>query len=372
MTEYSTLRRDEQVSLQLRNLFEKHGYKKFTMGKFEEYDFYSRNRDYLSSSSLLTFTDLDGKLMALRPDVTLSIVKRTKMQLEGSEKLYYTENVYRAAPSGTEYKETYQIGLEHIGKVGLYTSLEMVSLAVSSLRLISEKSILSLSHTGFLSGLFRFLELSEETENTVRKCICDKNRHGISALCSGGLSPEQAQKILACLDISGNAEQCLEKAEALCENEEMRSAIAELSALLEELQDYKTNLQIDFSIPSDVKYYNGLIFCGYVQGVSKAVLSGGRYDNLMEIMGKKGKQAIGFALYFDELERFLNTAPLKALDAVVLYTEKSPLKAVNEAVSELTSQGKTVWAGADLPQGRSYEKVIIIKENGEKEEKTNA
>jgi ATP phosphoribosyltransferase regulatory subunit len=320
----------------------------------------------------LTFTDLDGKLMALRPDVTLSIVKRTKLQQEGSEKLYYTENVYRAAPSGTEYKETYQIGLEYIGRVQPYTSLETVSLAVSSLRLISEKSILSLSHTGFLSGLFSFLEIDEETEAAVRKCICDKNRHGITALCGNGLTTAQAEKILFCLDISGSNQECLKKAGDICENEEMENAVAELSALLEEMQDYETNLQIDFSIPSDVKYYNGLIFCGYVQGVSKAVLSGGRYDNLMEIMGKKGKQAIGFALYFDELERFLNTAPQEPLDAVILYTEKSPLKAVNDAVSELTSQGKTVWADVDLPQGRSYKKIIAINEKGEREEKANA
>lgn len=41
------------------------------MSKFEEYDFYAENRSFLHSEAILTFTGLDGKLLALKPDVTL-------------------------------------------------------------------------------------------------------------------------------------------------------------------------------------------------------------------------------------------------------------------------------------------------------------
>lgn len=372
MTDYSTLRRDEQVSLELRSLYERHGYKKFRMGKFEEYDFYARNRDYLASSSLLTFTDLDGKLMALRPDVTLSIVKRTKEKETASEKLYYTENVYRAEHSATEYKETYQIGIEHIGKVSPYTSLEMVSLAVRSLRLIDTNSRLSLSHTGFLSGLFEYLGVEPAAEKAVRVCIEGKNRHGIAAMSGKELTGAQADAILAAMDISGDFTDSLSAARAMSKNAAMTDALDELAQLYDALGEFKLNIGLDFSIPSDTQYYNGLIFCGYVKGVSKAVLSGGRYDNLMERMGKKGKQAIGFALYFDELERFLNTQPPEPLDAVIIYNENSSLTAVADTVKLLTGEGKKVWAAETAPVGRLYRRLIRIEADKIKEEEGNA
>ena len=372
MTDYSTLRRDEQVSLQLRSLYERHGYKKFRMGKFEEYDFYARNRDYLAGSSLLTFTDLDGKLMALRPDVTLSIVKRTKENQSASEKLYYTENVYRAAHSATEYKETYQIGIEHIGKVSAYTSLEMVSLAVRSLRLIDTGSRLSLSHTGFLSGLFEYLGIDKATEKAVRVCIEGKNRHGIAAMTKNSLTNDQAEAIFAAMDISGSFGECIAKARAISKSRSMSDAIDELEMLYDTLGELKLNIGLDFSIPSDTQYYNGLIFCGYVKGVSKAVLSGGRYDNLMEKMGKKGKQAIGFALYFDELERFLNTQPPEPLDVVIIYDQSSCLSTVADTVKLLTAEGKKVWAAESEPEGRLYRRLIRIQKDSLKEEEGNA
>ena len=367
-----TLRRDEQVSLELLALYERHGYKKFRMGKFEEYDFYARNRDYLAGSSLLTFTDLDGKLMALRPDVTLSIVKRTKENQSGSEKLYYTENVYRAAHSATEYKETYQIGIEHIGVVSPYTSLEMVSLAVRSLRLIDTGSLISLSHTGFLSGLFENLGLSAAAEKAVRTCIEGKNHHGITAMTGDVLTKQQADAIFAAMDISGSFRECIEQAKAMCRTDAMRAAAEELEMLYDALGELKNNIRLDFSIPSDTQYYNGLIFCGYVKGVSRAVLSGGRYDNLMEKMGKKGKQAIGFALYFDELERFLNTQPPEPLDACIIYDRNSCLSTVADTVKLLTGEGKKVWAAESEPEGRLYRRLIRIENNTVKEEEGNA
>lgn len=372
MTDYSTLKRDEQVSLELRGLYERHGYKKFRMGKFEEYDFYSRNRDYFADSRLLAFTDLDGKLMALRPDVTLSIIKGTKATEQVSEKLYYTENVYRASHSATEYKESYQIGIEHIGKVSSYTSLEMVSLAVRSLRLIDSGCVLSLSHTGFLSELFAGLGIDESAEKSIRSCIEGKNVHGIRAMTNGSITEAQADAIIAVMSVSGSFAQVLKEAKTLCITDKMANSLNELEQLYNALGEYRANIRLDFSIPSNTRYYNGLIFCGYVKGVPRAVLAGGRYDNLMERMGKKGLQAIGFALYFDELERFLNTQSLSALDAVVLYDEDSDINTVADTVKLLTGDGKKVWTGESLPRDRKWKKLIKITGNSVKEEEGNA
>ena len=103
----------ERLTFSLRGLYSKYGYQPYRMSKFEEYDLYSRNKDFLISDSVITFTDIGGKLMALKPDVTLSIIKN---HTDGeTKKLYYNENVYRVAKGTNTFKEIMQSGVECIG-----------------------------------------------------------------------------------------------------------------------------------------------------------------------------------------------------------------------------------------------------------------
>ena len=74
------LRNDEKAVYNLRSLYRRFGYSRFKMSKFEEYDLYVRNKDFLISQGIITFTDTNGKLLALKPDVTLSIIKNSKDQ----------------------------------------------------------------------------------------------------------------------------------------------------------------------------------------------------------------------------------------------------------------------------------------------------
>ena len=59
----------------LNRLYEQYGYRKFKMSRFEDYDLYAQNRDFLRQDRIITFTDADGALKALKPDITLSIMK---------------------------------------------------------------------------------------------------------------------------------------------------------------------------------------------------------------------------------------------------------------------------------------------------------
>lgn len=75
---YNVLDDTEKIIYALRSLYMSRGYRLYRMGKFEEYDLYSRNKDFLVSDTVITFMDMNGRLMALRPDVTLSIIKNNK------------------------------------------------------------------------------------------------------------------------------------------------------------------------------------------------------------------------------------------------------------------------------------------------------
>ena len=118
----------EQVIYRLRSLYSRAGYRQYTMSKFEEYDLYARNKDFLISDSVITFMDVGGRVMAMKPDVTLSIVKNTR-DGSGVQKLWYRENVYRVTSGAHGFREIMQAGLECLGDIDSYCLLEVLTLA---------------------------------------------------------------------------------------------------------------------------------------------------------------------------------------------------------------------------------------------------
>ena len=130
----NNLKKEEKAVLDLRKLYESYGYKKIKLNKFEEYELYNDNKDFLKTENILTFMDLNGKLQALRPDVTLSVVKKvSKNNKNGTEKLYYIENIYRLSKETREYEELEQLGIELIGDIDKYSNLEIIDIAQPNL-----------------------------------------------------------------------------------------------------------------------------------------------------------------------------------------------------------------------------------------------
>ena len=145
---WNVLRREERITLELRGLYEQYGYRKFRMGKFEEYELYLENKNFLKDQNIITFHDLDGRVLALKPDVTLSIAKNTHATRQSSEKFYYLENVYRLEKQSGGYREISQLGLEYIGSLDAMAYFEVLCLAQKTLDAISENHRMQLSHIG--------------------------------------------------------------------------------------------------------------------------------------------------------------------------------------------------------------------------------
>lgn len=360
------LKKEEQVIFSLRGLFEQYGYQKFKMSKFEEYDFYADNRSFLSSETILTFTGLDGKLLALKPDVTLSIVKNTKGNRDTAERVYYNENVYRARKGAGEYKEIMQVGLEYIGAVDEYATLEVLLLAQKSLKAISENYILDISHMGFAAGLLEECELPYAQQKAVLSCIREKNPHGIRAVCAEvGLAEDMTQRLEQLASLYGGLEETLTAAKALCCNEKMEQAAAELEGILRCLKigGNEKNVNLDFSIVNDMDYYTGIIFQGFIDGVPSGILSGGRYDNLLRKMGKDA-DAIGFAVYLDLLERFETAKKEYDVDTVLLYEDGTDTAALAQAAQMLTDNGQSVLVQRKNTGNVKYKQLLCMKERG--------
>jgi len=293
---------DEVAIMRLRSLYRQYGYTQYKLSRFEEYGLYAENKAFLASGEIITFTGAGGKLMALRPDVTLSIVKNTKD--DGKlKKLYYNENVYR--PDGYEFKEQMQVGLECIGDIGVCLMGEVLTLAHRSLEVLGGRARLDISHMGYISGLLGSEELTAEQRAELLKRVSEKNIPGLNMLCSEyGLESSFRDRIAALTALYGPYDKVIEELRRISANKETDAALRELEELREVLHQNNTerDINLDFSIVNDISYYSGIIFQGYIEGIPTKVLSGGRYDKLLRKFGSRSG-AVGFAVYLDLLER---------------------------------------------------------------------
>ena len=358
------LRRDEQAIFNLRALYRKYGYRQYKVNKFEEYDLYAHNKSFLVSDSVLTFTDTNGRLMALKPDVTLSIIKNSKDTEPALQKLYYNETVYRASGTSGGFKEIMQAGLECIGDVDLYAMCEVIMLAARSLETISSNWILDISHLGLLSALLDGLTDSADVKEEILRCIGEKNTHELSAICTAaGIGAEDCSRIANLARLHGPFCECLPQLAGLCGGIS-GAALSELEQICAMMQSYGVadRMMLDFSIINDMRYYNGVIFQGFVDGIPSGILSGGRYDSLMKKMGKHSG-AIGFAVYLDQLERFQPSADYD-VDALLLYGDDADPRQVLQAVRLLGDTGKTVRAERSRSDAISYRQLLQLRNGG--------
>ena len=293
----SILKFEEKIVFYLRSLYSGYGYKPFKMSKFEEYDLYSSNKDFLVGEGVITFNDTDGSLLALKPDVTLSIIKNSREDTK-PQRYYYNENVYRISETSHTYKEIMQTGLECIGAVGETEVCEVVTLALKSLETLSSSFVLDISHQGFVDAVLSGYEIADK--KAVLTAINEKNADALKVLGNEDLIP---------LTYAFSAtEKALETAEKLVKNEQAEKALAELKAICDyaEKSGYSERINIDFSLSNSTGYYSGVIMRGYIEGIAERVLSGGQYDALVKKMNRNAG-AVGFAVYLDTLERFEET-----------------------------------------------------------------
>ena len=362
----SVLKFEEKTIMSLRALYKKFGYSHYKMSKFEEYELYARNRAFLAADDIITFTDSGGRLMALRPDVTLSIVKNLKVLPEVTKKLYYNENVYRSGRADREFKEQMQAGLECIGDIDLYSMCEVIMLADLSLQTVGQRHRLDISHMGFLSGMLADLDLSESVADEITICISEKNAPQLLKLCeANGLDDAFRDRLSTLASLYGPFETAVRTLRDISFNEKTDAALAELENIFDVLVTLGAteNLYIDFSVINDMNYYNGIIFQGFVDGVPSAVLFGGRYDNLLQKFGKKGG-AIGFAVYLDLLERLSEDGTENAVDALLVYDDAASAKQVAQAVKKLSDSCGCVKAVCGDTAGIKYKKLFGLKDGG--------
>lgn len=352
---------NEKVMFRLRSLYRGRGYTQYKMSKFEEYDLYAKNKDFLISDSVITFTDTNGKLMALKPDVTLSIIKNLQDRPCDLQKVYYSENVYRISKGSHAFREIMQVGLECLGDIDDYQLSEAISLAAESLRAVCENCVLDISHLGLISDVMQTCSVPSWAEADILRCIGEKNSHELLAVCNeAGVNPEKAELLRLLATASGEPETVLSTLHTALDGMVDTAALDQLERITAALSEEVRGLcRLDFSVVGDTNYYNGIVFKGFIQGVPSAVLSGGQYDKLMQKM-KRQSGAVGFAVYLDMLERLEQTPNAYDIDTVLLYDENDSPEKVNRVLRTLCET--QVLVAKKVPENMQYRTLLRVSE----------
>lgn len=359
----------EKLPLRLRALYRRYGYRFYKVADFEPYDLYRENKNFLADHSVLTFTDTEGRLMALKPDVTISIAKDIEAE-EPNCKLFYSEHVFRRLPGANQFTEIKQMGLEYIGADTGYAEAEVVALACQSLAEVGSDYFLGISHMGYISALMDELPVNESARQKLIEALRRKSAGDIGLVLRNiALSEKMRAAIFSLVDLPVNVQEALRKMAEISLNRQMSEAIDELKNLVDAFKVWGLagHIRLELSLLNDLEYYNGIVFQGYIKGLPRSVLSGGRYDKLLQRFDKN-RPALGFALYLNELTDKLAHPAAYDVDTLLIYGDDPPA-AVARAVNRLLAQSCSVRAERQPIPGLRARRILRLQDLAEAKEK---
>ncbi|MEG2054365.1 MAG: ATP phosphoribosyltransferase regulatory subunit, partial [Oscillospiraceae bacterium] len=200
-----------------------------------------------------------------------------------------------------------------------------------------------LGHIGFVAGLLDSLEVDGTVREKLEGFIAGKSRHELATAATlAGIGEADTARLLCICDLSGEFTATLEKAKKICTGKKMQNAIFELEQIYTAVSgENAENISLDLSLLNDTEFYDGILMAGYIKGLPRPVLAGGRYDGMMQKLGKNAG-AIGFALYLDELARIVNDKKEYDVDVLILSEQCTNYAELLAQVNRLTNEGKTV------------------------------
>lgn len=302
------LRREVEAAAM--SVFDGWGYTEISTPAVDYYVLFERGMGREEARRAFRFSDVDGRLLALRPDVTSSVARAAATLFAESPRplrFCYAESVFHQSPrSHAEWRrQGRQLGCELIGAGGMAADLEVLAVAAELLgRLrLGGRYRLTINHVGVFNGVAEQLNLDAAEREELRRVVDVRDSAAVEALLAAraGHDREAARLAARLARISGGGE-ALEEARSFVAGERAGEALEELSRLWEVVVKLGLDgaVEFDFGDLSGLDYYTGLVFTIYVEGAGGRVGGGGRYDELAANFGRP-EPAVGFVLDLDAL-----------------------------------------------------------------------
>ena len=372
---FGECRERREVQSDLTHLFRRRGYAEIITPEVEFYDSFVTGGCAIPQEAMLKVIDRSGKICVLRPECTIPIARVAATKLKDSplpQRFYYNQNVYRSNPGNRgDEGERAQCGVELIGAGGVRADLEMICTAVDALRACGLKKFhVEIGHAGIYRALASEMKIDDETAERIRSLIEGKNFAALRAVLADYSDCPACAALNKLAYLFGGVE-VLDEAEALGGGEEGTIAYLRSLYLLLSQAGYSDFVRFDLGLVHQIDYYTGVIFRGYVEGAGTAVLSGGRYDRLLESFGRPA-QAIGFAVDVDAVAACLPAAEMPRVGTVIHYD----LSRLADAVRRVDEYPRGTCELSPLPnleltmamaREKGIARVLILDVNGDRE-----
>lgn len=375
----------EKLTIQERihDVFRSYGYSDIQTPTFEFFDIFNKERGSVASKNMYKFFDREGNTLVLRPDMTPSIARAAAKYFMDEDmpiRLCYAGNAFI---NNSEYqgklKEFTQIGSELIGDNTSDADAEVIVMVIESLLKagLTEFQI-EIGQPEFFKGLVREAGLDEDTIEELRELLENKKYFGVEdVLENSKLKDDEKKVFLDFQDYLGSIDM-IERVKKLPLNEQSAMALERIEKLYHILTIYglEKYVSFDLSMLSMYDYYTGIVFKAYTYGTGDAIVTGGRYDNLLKQFGKDAP-AIGFAVNVDKLMVALSRQHIEPdinnSTQMILYDIQNREKAINYT-KELRCDRECVMmvrkrSNHDLEAYKAYAKrhavteIILITEN---------
>jgi ATP phosphoribosyltransferase regulatory subunit len=317
-------------------IFDGWSYEEITTPTVDYYSLFEHGMGRAEAHRAFRFTDTDGRLLALRPDVTSATARAAATLFAERERplrLCYAAPVFRQQPqSHAEWRrESTQIGCEFIGANTNLSDLEVLAIASEFLQRLDlgGNYSITLNNVEVFNGVAERLALDPISREEMRHLIDVRNAADLERFLKPYASAEDRRAFAQLMQLSGKHE-TLDWARRVMSNARSGAALDSLEGLWTVIEslDLTTSFEIDLGDVSRLDYYTGLTFKIYVNGAGARVGSGGRYDGLTASFGK-AEPAVGFVL---DLDALIDVLLVRAKD--LPGTRKPPLKAPELADSD--------------------------------------
>lgn len=353
--------RREVIRKMIENEMSLYGFRGIITPSYEFFDIFNKERGTIPSNQMFKFFDSHNNTLVLRPDHTPQIA-RCVARYYGDEqmqlRLRYTGNTYihRTGYQG-KMAETTQIGAEIIGDSSSDADGEMLTLAIDCLKKSGLKEFkIDVGHAGIFRGLVKEAGLDSEEAAKLRTYIENKNSHAVEELLKDKDLDAGIREVLIKMPEIFADPDSLTFVKSRVHDAGTLDAIDRLIKISEIIEgfgmtDYVT---LDLGMLAKMDYYTGVIFKAYTYGTGEAIVSGGRYDNLMKQFGND-KPAVGVVFLLEPLMEALESekvdVPIKKNDILILYRSANRSTAIDMAQS-LRDDGVPVFLmrkNADTP-----------------------
>ncbi len=255
---------------------------------------------------MFKFQDQDGKIVALRAELTTPIARLAATKLVDAIepiRLFYVANVFRYATTRFEnLREFWQAGVETIGSARPEADAEVIALLIEALSAVGLKDVrLFLNHSRILRKLLQNNSVPEDRVSRIRELIGSRDSRQLATfLEESDIESEASRTINGLLKCS--APDDAHRIEPALRKLGCGDEISNLLQVITVLKDYGVdkNIFLDFSLTRSIEYYTGVMFEAAVPSLGKPVAGGGRYDTLLEKFGGAPSPATGFAIEIDK------------------------------------------------------------------------